>query len=1131
MGLWTFFAFLVPDRRHFTEILLIMKLTAILILAACLQVSAGGYAQTVTLSEKNASLEKIFKEVKRQTGYDFFYESKLLKEARKVDISVSNASIEQVLAICFKDQPLSFSIVEKTILVKLKAKAEFNPPVEASAPPDTVRGHITDEKGYPVTGATIIARGMGRGVFSDANGYYSIRVRSNAVLVISSVGYISQEIVVNGRNVINVDLKVNIVSLGEVVSTGKMERKMESFTGAVLKVTGDELKAIGNDNVIQSLKTLDPSFIVLDNNSLGSNPNVLPNIELRGKTSLSTQGVKDVFGGDPNLPLFVLDGFETDLATIVNLDMNRVAFITVLKDAASTAAYGSKAANGVVVVETKKPVKGKLSLSYTADFRIQVPDLSSYNLMNATEKLKFEKLTGRWDIGIPDFQAPMDSLYNVRLLDVKRGVNTHWLNVPVRTGFTGGHSLYVSGGADDLQFGIGLNYKADNGVMKGSNRQTWGGNIDLRYRYKRLNIYNKLYLSGYNANESPYGSFSSYAQTNPYYTPLDSNGQVNRYLETYTYLYDTTRVTNPLYNAYLPSKNYTNGLSITNNLQLIYSINRSLRVEGALQVVKDITTLETFISPQNTMYDQIPFNQKGAYSTNRTDNFTYRSNLGLVYGNTFNGLHQVTANLRGEIEQDKNQQLGFIAVGFPTGSNGNPAFASGYDPYGKPAAASKLYRRNDMSASANYVYDSRYLFDASYAIDGSTAFGSNKKYFSFWSVGAGINLNNELHLDKNLFSLFKIRGNIGAGGNQSFGVFPDVSVYGYNPGTNIFGQGTLLQSLANPNLKWQNTRTTSIGTDIALWKGRFSATVNAYNKKTDPLVVVEDLNSSTGLSNYPTNQGYMNTKGLEAFLRYSPIYNVPGQVVWTVGVTASIVRSKYEGFGTDGLGSLNKQAESAGSLVRYLDGYSPDDIWAVPSLGIDPTTGYEVFKKKNGQSSFKYDVSDAVVVGNTRPRIEGVITNNINYKGFTIGINFRYRVGGHQFNSALFNKVENINPGNIDQNFDKRALYDRWFKPGDVASYKNINIGNGRAYTFNGIAFGESVVSSRFVQKENDLIGESFSLGYQFINKPWMNGLGLKILSFNAYMNNVFQFSTIRAERGTDYPFANAVSFSIRASF
>ncbi|HWK07430.1 MAG TPA: SusC/RagA family TonB-linked outer membrane protein [Puia sp.] len=1107
-----------------------MKLIVILILGACLQVSARGYAQTVTLSEKNASLEKIFREVKKQTGYDFFYESKLLKEAKKVDITVSHASLEQVLTICFRDQPLSFSIVEKTILVKPKPVPEFAPPEETAAPPDTVRGHIVDEKGNPIVGATISVKGTSKGVSTDANGNYSIVTRGKAVLVISYVGYATQEITPGSRKMLNIDLKLSIISLGEVVSTGKMERKMESFTGAVLKVSGDELKAVGNENIIQSLKTLDPSFIVVDNNSQGSNPNNLPTIELRGKTSLSTQGVKDVFSGDPNLPLFVLDGFESDLATIVNLDMNRVASVTVLKDAASTAAYGSKAANGVVVVETKRPVKGKLSVSYTADFRVQVPDMNSYNLMNASEKLQFEKLAGRWHVGWPSFDEGLDSLYNQRLLAVKKGVNTKWINIPVRTGFNNGHSLYVSGGSDELQFGIGLNYKKDDGVMKGSDRQTWGGTIDLRYRYKRLNIYNKLYLSGYNFNESPYGSFSTYAQTNPYFTPLDSNGQVSRYLDQSPYFYDTIKATNPLYNADLPSKNYTNNFGITNNLALIYSVSNHLRVEGALQLQKDITTTETFVSPQNTMYDQTVFNQKGSYTNNRADNFTYRTNLGIVYGNTFNGLHQLTANLRGELEQDHNTQVGFDAVGFPVGSNGNPAFASGYSPYGRPTAASGIYRRSAVSASANYVYDNRYLFDASYDLDGSTAFGSNRQYTTFWSVGAGINLNNQFHLDKNLFSLFKIRGNIGAVGNQSLGRFPNVSVYQYNTGTNIFGQGTQLQSLANPNLQWQNTKTTSVGTDIALWKGRFSATLNAYDKKTDPLVVVVNLSSTTGLSNYPTNEGVMDTRGLEAMLRYSPIYNVASQVVWTIGITGSMVKSKYERFGPDGLASLNKEAQAANSLSRYIDGNSPDAIWAVPSLGIDPTTGFEVYKRKDGQSTFEYNVDDAVVVGNTRPKVEGVITNNVNYKGFTIGINLRYRIGGDQFNYALFNKVENIGESNINQNFDKRALYDRWFKPGDVAKYKNINIGSGTG-VYDGLAFSSSLVTSRFVQKENDLIGESINLGYQFINKPWMNGIGLKVLSFNAYMNDIFHWSTIKAERGTDYPFANAVSFSIRASF
>ncbi|MCH5686845.1 TonB-dependent receptor plug domain-containing protein [Niabella sp. W65] len=210
---------------------------------------------------------------------------------------------------------------------------------------------------------------------------------------------------------------------------------------------------MGNLNVVQSLKTLDPSFIVLENNLQGSNPNALPTIELRGKTSLAAATLNDEFAEDPNQPLFILDGFPTTLQRITDLDINRIESVTLLKDAASTAIYGAKAANGVVVVETVKPKPGELRVSYNADFMVQMPDLSDYNLMNAAEKLEFERLAGRYTLytnTLPEQQLALNQLYDNKLKEVQRGVNTYWMNEPLRTAVTNGHSLQVSGEVKNL---------------------------------------------------------------------------------------------------------------------------------------------------------------------------------------------------------------------------------------------------------------------------------------------------------------------------------------------------------------------------------------------------------------------------------------------------------------------------------------------------------------------------------------------------------------------------------------------------------------------------------------------------------------------------------------------------------
>lgn len=210
---------------------------------------------------------------------------------------------------------------------------------------------------------------------------------------------------------------------------------------------------IGNQNILQSLKALDPAFNIMENNQYGSDPNRTPDIEIRGKTSIV--GMKEEFGEDPNQPLFILDGFETTLETIMDLSLDRVASVTLLKDAASTAIYGAKAANGVVVVETKAPVQGRLRLSYNGSFEVSFADLTDYNLMNAAEKLEFELLAGNFKSNLIAFEEANKIRYNNLLYNVDRGVNTYWMSEPLRTGLTQRHNVYVEGGDSQMRYGLG----------------------------------------------------------------------------------------------------------------------------------------------------------------------------------------------------------------------------------------------------------------------------------------------------------------------------------------------------------------------------------------------------------------------------------------------------------------------------------------------------------------------------------------------------------------------------------------------------------------------------------------------------------------------------------------------------
>ncbi|WP_337480068.1 TonB-dependent receptor plug domain-containing protein, partial [Prevotella sp.] len=292
-----------------------------------------------------------------------------------------------------------------------------------------------------------------------------------------SVGLKPQRVTYNGQASAKVVMVDDVNELGDVVVTGVVNKMKNSFTGSAATFSGDQLKNVGTQNAIASLKTLDPSFNVLDS-EFGSDPNRMPNIEIRGKSSLIS--TRDELAEDPNQPLFILDGFESSLQAIYDLDMNRIASITILKDAASTAIYGSKASNGVVVVETIKPKSGHLHLSYNGSANVQWADLTSYNLMNAAEKLEFEKLVGRYsNFSNTEQELRLMQSYNAKLADIARGVDTYWLSEPLRTGLNHRHSIYADGGEGAFMFGLGLTYNGVTGIMKESKRDNISGNIDL----------------------------------------------------------------------------------------------------------------------------------------------------------------------------------------------------------------------------------------------------------------------------------------------------------------------------------------------------------------------------------------------------------------------------------------------------------------------------------------------------------------------------------------------------------------------------------------------------------------------------------------------------------------------------
>ena len=1090
--------------------LLLCSWLSFFLLISVLPGNASVFAQQekLALSSTQLTVREIFDAISSQLRYDVFYNGEQLDLNRKVKFAQQVLNLEQVLDAVANNR-FKYTLEDRTIIL-----TPLTTPQTVNSV--TLTGQVTDQSNTPLPGVTVLVKGTKLGTSTDPEGNFKLSLpqQENTILIFSFIGMESQEVPVGDpKKPIKVILKETAENLKEVVVTGIFTRKKKSFTGSASTYTASELKTAGTQNILQSLKPLDPSFAILDNTLYGSDPNRLPNMEIRGKSSML--GMRDELEADPNQPLFILDGFESSLSVINDMDINRIASITILKDAASTAIYGSKAANGVVVVETVKPQAGKLMVSYNGNANISMPDLSSYNLMNAKEKLAFEKLAGKYTpaswSATSEFE--LQKLYNQKLAEIESGIDTYWLTEPLRVGVNQKHSLYIEGGEGSFLFGIGAGYNGISGVMEKSNREVISGNIDLIYRIKKFQFSNKFSMTNTKI-KNPIVDFSEYAAANPYYKKRDEEGNIGKWLENNDY----TKAANPLWNASQNSRDEGKQLALSNYFVAEYTPLEALKVRARFGISYGNDDTEKFISRNDTRFDTYEILKKGTFNTTNTRSNQYEGELSVTFAKLI-GRHRLNAVLGGNLNSNKTLTQGYSAQGFPEGDFVYPSFSNGYPEGGSPTYYENTSRSMNGYFNLGYSFDDRYLMDFSLRENGSSVFGASKRYIGTWSVGLGWNLHKERFIADHLtwIDFLKLRASIGNPGNQNFSSSKTLTTFNFQLASmNYFGMGAVLNQLGNPDLDWQITLDKNIGIDMTLIDKRLNITADYYHKVTDPLLINISMPLSSGTSSYLTNMGKQISQGLTLSASYYIIQKLDQRFSWLVRGNLRTQKTKLDKIGNK-LDELNKSGQGH-NTVRYYNGADPDDIWAVKSAGIDPSTGRELFYDKEGNYTYDFSYDNEVICGNTRPKIEGVIGTSLNYKGFSVGMNFRYQTGASVFNEALFNKVENISVSGLNKNQDKRALYERWQNPGDKVRFKDI------------ANAASTPMSSRFIQKENVLSMESVYVGYEFY-EGWIKKIGLSNLKIQASMRDVFRASTIKSERGTLYPFARSLELGLSFNF
>lgn len=996
----------------------------------------------------------------------------------------------------------------------------------------TIRDKITKE---PIIGAAIFIEGSKNGTVSDIDGHYKLKIdrtQKEYTLVFSCLSYYSKKIKRHSTGMLDVYLEENAESIEAVVVTGYSAINKDSFTGNITKIEKKELLQANPTNLIAAIQAYDPSFRINEDLANGSNPNALPNFVLRGQTGvgetelIQTENLSEAYlSGSSNLPIFILDGSQVDVQKIYDLDMNNIHSVNILKDAAATAIYGSRAANGVVVIERRMPGPGRIKVNYSGTFSADIPDLSSYNLMNAEEKLEAERLSGFYDSQTPSIDPYTDAYYK-RKNNILTGTDTYWLSQGLRTGMSNRNSLYIDGGEESIRWGVELYHNNSQGVMKHSSRKSSRGSFYIDYRYKTLQIKNKVEYGNNKSSDVPFNNFSDYAHLLPYMRLYDHDGQYVRKLEDFPGYYGN--LVNPLYEINFYNSFINGGYNeVSDNFTARWDATKDLRIKLLASASSRSSNNSSFKDPASAFYKK-GRPENGDRIDSKGTSTTIEGQLNVNYNKKIKN-SDINTSLAINLRQTEDTRNSIHYKGFPGGDLSSPSYAK--EVYGKPFYSDNKTRLAGFLATTNYTYKNLFLTDFTARIDGSSEFGSKRKWSGFWAIGTGINLHRLEYLKKiKWLSKLKIRSSYGLTGKTNFSPYSAKDIYkldseSYYP----TGWGVFLSQKGNPNLKWEKKYSLDYGVDIGLLNDRFNIKLNMYNERTVDLITDYSLASSTGFKSYKDNMGKVENKGFEVNLM-ARVYQDSN---WMINIYGSLAKNENKIVEiSEAMRHYNEKVEEifnkynpsktennkfSKTYMKYYEGASLTSIYGMKSLGISPTNGKEIFVKRNGEITDKWSANEWRVIGDSSPDGQGSFGVTIKYKRISLFTSFLYTFGGDAYNQTLVSHVENADIRN--SNVDKRVLEARWQKPGDICSLKDIKDRN--------ITTG---ASSRFIQKDNTLRMNSVTLNCT-LGEKICKKIHAQNVRLSMTCNNLLYLSSVRRERGLNYPFSRTIRFSTYINF
>ena len=1122
-----------PNQKIFK----VMKITLFLMFVLMFQVKGEIFSQNqrVNLDLENCSVEEFFKEIRKQTGVRFMYKSEYVKKMSRFDVKAKNRELKELLDDVFKGSGL-MCLFEENVIVLVKQNTVEPQQKEGKK----IKGRVIDKKGAPMVGATVLIKGTTRGVMVDTAGRFSLVLPDipDMTLVFRFIGMETKEIklkdikdeeVLAGKKDYVVTLVESVESLDDVVVTGYANVRKESYTGTAIRVEGKDILKVANRNIISTLQVFDPSFRIMENNVMGSNPNAIPEFYIRGQSGIGNLNLSDISEtrtkNNPNLPIFILDGLDVSVEKIYDMDPNRIHSITILKDAAATAVYGSRASNGVVVIETVAPKAGKFNITYNLTGTITAPDLSSYDYFDAAEKLEVEKLAGYYEINPPN--KGIRQVYSELIkkqMALAKGVNTDWLALPLRVGYNHKHSVAIDGGNDNIRYGINLFYDQQKGVMKKDLRSRLGTELRIDYRLSNLNVINRISFNKVLAKNSPYGTFSDYVNQLPYNELYDEFGN---YLYNFNTWHSGSIYVNPMYEG-AETKNFgkTTTEEFSDNLLIDWYLNEHLNIKAQIGFTRTTTSGKNFTDPASGKYfsgsDDTP---KGSLSTSEGKAFDWTTNLQVLYNRSI-GVNHISGSIGINTTEKYYSSVGINYRGFPSGSLNSIMYAQ--EIVGKPSESDNHTRLAGAFVRLNYSYNDIYLFDGSLRFDGSSEFGSDKKFAPFYSAGFGVNFHNYKFLKGNpVLTQLKLTGTFGQTGKLDFEPYAAKDVYEiFSENWYATGMGVKLMALGNSDLKWEKKNSYDLKLEVDLYNGLFYAQFGYYNAVTNDMITRIAVPSSFGFTSYYDNMGKVENIGYELNIKS----NLVRTRDWFVGVYGNMAHNKnkilkianslkrYNDMVDDYYSDYRGyDAKYAKPFTKYEEGGSTTSIYGMKSLGIDPSSGQEVFVRKDGTITYEWEANEQQILGNTLPDIQGAFGINLQWKTLSLFASFMYEFGGQAYNETIPTRIESVDLYNY--NADRRVLTDRWINIGDITPLKDI-----------ADRTNYSRPTSRFVQDNNLLKFNSLSVAWT-VTEGFVKKLRMSQFKLQFTMNDVAYWSTVKQERGTSYPFARNFDFTLGISF